>query len=496
MRFSVTTRDASRLKAGCLVLPAFSAGPLPAATAAVDRTSRGQISAILRSGDFRGETGETLLLPAVSRVATPRVLLVGMGVAAKLDRKAFRKASRSAAHALTRINAAAAASYLATVDVRDTDASRRARVSVECWNDASYCFTAMKGKPAASTGSKNKVARIELGAAPADAAAMRRGITAGLALTHAQSLARDLGNLPPNICTPAYLAQEARRIARGQRKLRVEVLSEARMRRLGMGSLLAVTAGSRLPAQFIVMRYQGAAASSAPVVLVGKGITFDTGGISLKPGPQMDEMKYDMSGAGAVIAVMQAVAELALALNVVGLVPTCENMPGGAATRPGDIVRSMSGQTIEILNTDAEGRLILCDALTYGLRFKPAAMIDVATLTGACVVALGKVRSGLLSNSDPLAAALLAAGDEAGDPAWRLPLGEEYMDQLKSSFADVANIGGRDAGTITAAAFLSRFVGDTPWAHLDVAGTAWATSPQKGSTGRPVALLVEYLSGL
>jgi leucyl aminopeptidase len=256
---------------------------------------------------------------------------------------------------------------------------------------------------------------------------------------------------------------------------------------------LSVTAGSDQPARFIVLRYQGARRSQGPVVLVGKGITFDTGGISLKPGPQMDEMKYDMSGAGTVIAVMQAVAEIGLPLNVIGLVPTCENMPGGRATRPGDIVKSMSGQTIEILNTDAEGRLILCDALTYGLRFKPAAMIDIATLTGACVVALGKHRSGLMSNSDKLADALLRAGDAADDPAWRLPLGDEYADMLKSPFADMANIGGRDAGAITAAAFLSRFVGKTDWAHLDIAGTAWVTAPQKGSTGRPVHLLVEYL---
>jgi leucyl aminopeptidase len=307
------------------------------------------------------------------------------------------------------------------------------------------------------------------------------------------ALARDLGNLPPNVCTPSYLMQRARELTRAERLLRLQTLNESQMRRLGMGSLLSVTAGSDQPAHFLVLHYAGTVRKSAPVVLVGKGITFDTGGISLKPGPQMDEMKYDMSGAGTVIAVMQAVAQLRLPLNVVGLVPACENMPGSSATRPGDIVRSMSGQTIEILNTDAEGRLILCDALTYGLRFKPAAMIDIATLTGACVVALGKHRSGLLSNSDRLATALLAAGDAADDPAWRLPLGEEYMEQLKSPFADVANIGGKDAGTITAAAFLSRFVKDTEWAHLDIAGTAWVSGPQKGSTGRPVALLVEYL---
>jgi leucyl aminopeptidase len=287
--------------------------------------------------------------------------------------------------------------------------------------------------------------------------------------------------------------QQARALAQRHRSIRVQVLNEPQMRRLGMGSLLAVTAGSEQPARFIILRYRGGRKAGGPVVLVGKGITFDTGGISLKPGPQMDEMKYDMSGAGTVLAVLQAAAELRLPLEVVGLVPTCENMPSGRATRPGDIVRSMSGQTIEVLNTDAEGRLILCDALTYGLRFRPSAMIDIATLTGACVVALGKYRSGLLANSDRLASALLDAGEAAHDPAWRLPLGEEYMEQLKSPFADVANIGGREAGTITAAAFLSRFVEKTDWAHLDIAGTAWVTGPQKGSTGRPVPLLVEFL---
>jgi leucyl aminopeptidase len=472
----------------------YSSGTLPASTAEADRAARGLIRTLVRNGDFHGESGETLLLPRVPGLACPRVLLAGLGARDKYDRKACRKATRSAFSAVTRSAATDVVSYLGLESARDADAYRRARIALECWHDVSYRFTAMKSKEVNSAGRRRLAQRsLGLAATRADGAAVRRGIAHGTAIGGAMALARDLGNLPPNVCTPSYLVERARGVGRQHRRVRVEVLNEAQMRRLGMGSLLAVTAGSEEPARFIVMRYQGTARSGAPVALVGKGITFDTGGISLKPGPAMDEMKFDMSGAGTVIAVMQAVASLGLPINVVGLVPTCENMPSGSATRPGDIVRSMSGQTIEILNTDAEGRLILCDALTYAARFKPAAMIDIATLTGACVVALGKHRSGLLSNSDSLAAALLAAGDAADDPAWRLPLGEEYMEQLKSPFADVANIGGREAGTITAAAFLSRFVGKTDWAHLDVAGTAWVTGPQKGSTGRPVGLLVEFL---
>ncbi|MCC7258878.1 MAG: leucyl aminopeptidase [Gammaproteobacteria bacterium] len=493
MRFQVKAGAASRQRADCIILPVYAGGPLPAATREADRAAHGLLRALLRHGDVRGEAGETLLLPKVPGLACPRVLLVGLGAREKCDRKVFRKAMRAALGAVTRTAAADVVSYLGTEAVRGTDAYRRARIAVEAWHDVAYRFTTLKTR---ASNSQNKAPRqraLGLAADAADAAATRRGLAHGQAIGAAMTLARDLGNLPANICTPSYLVRQAREVARGNARLGVTVLDEARMRRLKMGSLLSVTAGSDEPARFIVMNYRGAARSKAPVVLVGKGITFDTGGISLKPGPQMDEMKYDMSGAGTVIAVLQAVAALRLPLNVVGLVPTCENMPGGSATRPGDIVRSMSGQTIEILNTDAEGRLILCDALSYGLRYRPAAMIDIATLTGACVVALGKHRSGLMANADPLAEALLAAGEAADDPAWRLPLGEEYMEQLKSPFADVANIGGREAGTITAAAFLSRFVGTTPWAHLDIAGTAWNAGASKGSTGRPVGLLVEYL---
>jgi leucyl aminopeptidase len=471
------------------MLPVYNTGPLPPVTREADRATGGLIGALVKDGDFQAETGDTLLLPKVNGMLCPRILLIGLGARDKYDRRAARKALRAGFSAIGRSSAADVVSYLGAERARGTDAARRARLAVEAWFETSYRFTAMKS---GNNDKKPKQLSLGLGVAARDAAAARRGIATGEAIGHAMALARDLGNMPPNVCTPSYLARQAQAIAKRHARIRVEVLNEAKMKRLGMGSLLSVTSGAAEPARLLILHYRGGG-KAAPVVLVGKGITFDSGGISLKPGPQMDEMKYDMSGAGTVLAVMQAVAEMRIGANVIGVVPACENMPGGRATRPGDIVTTMSGQTIEILNTDAEGRLILCDAMTYAQRYKPAAMIDIATLTGACVVALGKHRSGLMSNSDRLAAELLAAGDAADDPAWRLPLGEEYMEQLKSPFADVANVGGKEAGAITAAAFLSRFAGDTEWAHLDIAGTAWVTAPQKGSTGRPVPLLVEYL---
>jgi leucyl aminopeptidase len=307
------------------------------------------------------------------------------------------------------------------------------------------------------------------------------------------ALTRDLGNLPANVCTPTYLAESAVKLAR-EWKLAVEVLERKDMEKLGMGTLLSVTKGSHQPPKLIVLRYAGAGARERPVVLVGKGITFDTGGISLKPAAEMDEMKFDMCGAASVLGTLRAVAELKLKLNVVGLVPTCENMPGGAATKPGDVVTSMSGQTVEILNTDAEGRLILADALTYAERFEPQAVVDIATLTGACIIALGHVCSGLFANKESLSQELQSAGAETWDRVWPLPLWDDYHEQLKSNFADFANIGGRPAGSVTAACFLSKFTRKYDWAHLDIAGTAWKSGREKGATGRPVPLLVHFLT--
>ena len=322
---------------------------------------------------------------------------------------------------------------------------------------------------------------------------MRRGIVIGTAMADGMDLARDLGNRPPNVCTPTHLAETAKSIAKQHSNFELKVLAERDIKRLGMGALLSVTQGAEEPVRFIVLEYRGGPKGTAPVVLCGKGVTFDTGGISLKPPPKMDEMKFDMCGAAGVLGAMHSIGALAPKINVVALVPCCENMPSGRATRPGDVVTSLSGQTIEILNTDAEGRLILCDALTYAQRFKPRCIVDVATLTGACVVALGALYTGLFSNDDALAAALAAAGERCLDPAWRLPVDDEYGESLKSNFADFANSGTRDGGASVAAQFLSRFVERTPWAHLDIAGVAWTQNADKGATGRPVPLLVDFL---
>jgi leucyl aminopeptidase len=326
----------------------------------------------------------------------------------------------------------------------------------------------------------------------ADAAKAARGCEHGDAIGLGMSLAKDLGNLPANVCTPTHLARSAQKLARENKNLQTRILSEAEMKRLGMGSLLSVSAGSDQPGKMIVMQYKGTTRQN-PIVLIGKGVTFDTGGISLKPGAGMDEMKFDMCGAAGVIGTMATIAKLQLPVNVNVIVPTVENMPSGGATKPGDIVTSMSGQTIEVLNTDAEGRLILCDALTYSRRFKPETVIDVATLTGACVIALGHHRSGVMSNNDKLASKVIAAGASANDLAWQLPLDDEYAQLLKSNFADMANIGGRSAGAITAGCFLAKFAEDLNWAHLDIAGTAWASGKEKGASGRPVPLLSEFV---
>ena len=355
--------------------------------------------------------------------------------------------------------------------------------------DASYSYTTTLSKPKA-----RKLKRVSVSADSSTA-------DLNLAVRHAQALvagvemAKEWANRPANHATPSDLAQAAKGIAKGG-AFKCEVLGPKEVAKLGMGAFMAVAQGSAQPLRFIVMRYNGAASAQAPVVLVGKGITFDTGGISIKPAPEMDEMKFDMGGAASVLGVFKALGHLKPAINVVGLIPATENMPDGLAVKPGDVVTSMSGQTIEILNTDAEGRLVLCDALTYAERFKPQAVIDIATLTGACVIALGAVRTGLFASHDGLAAQLQQAGELAGDPCWRMPLDEDYAEGLKSRFADVANVAGRAAGAVTAAKFLQRFTEKFAWAHLDIAGTAWRSGPAKGATGRPVALLLQYLTDL
>jgi leucyl aminopeptidase len=487
--FSTKTLAPERSAAPCLAVGVFESRKLAAAADALDRAARGALRAVLRGGDMDGKLGTTRLLYKVPHLPAERVLLVGLGKESEFGPKAYRDAVRAAIGAAADTGAAEAMLYVVELPVADHDTAWRARHAALVAAEALYRFEEMKSKKSPARALKRVVLGLARKSAEADAA---RGLAEGRAIAAGMALARDLGNLPGNVCTPTYLAEAAGKLAR-QWKLGLDVLERRAIEKLGMGALLSVAKGSHQPPKFIELRYRGGAKGAKPIVLVGKGITFDTGGISLKPAAEMDEMKFDMCGAASVFGTLRAVAELELELNVVALVPTTENMPGGAASKPGDIVRSMSGQTIEVLNTDAEGRLILCDALTYAERFDPAAVVDVATLTGACVVALGHVATGLYSNRDELAEELLEAGREAWDRAWQLPLWEDYQEQIKSPFADMANIGGRPAGSVTAACFLSRFAGKYPWAHLDIAGTAWASGRNKGATGRPVPLLTSFL---
>ena len=491
MEFEVETRGTRRARTDCAVVGVHEGGELSRAAAELDRALGRRLTRVLRQGDFAGRIGETLLLPDLPAGPAARVLLVGLGGAKGWGRRSYRRALAAAATALLRSGARDARVLLAGERVPEVDPYYRARYVAEAIGTARYQIPDLKSgrRPPAP-----RLARVRIACAePADLAAAKRGLAHGAAIAAGSAVTRDLANLPANVCTPSYLGNVARRLAREHRAIRYRVLGEAQLKRLGMGALLAVTRGTEEPARLVVVEYRGDPSGAAPVALVGKGVTFDSGGISLKDPPGMDEMKFDMTGAAAVLGAIKALAVLGAATNVVGIIPACENMPGGRAIKPGDIVRSMSGQTIEILNTDAEGRLILCDALTYSRRFRPAAIIDVATLTGACVIALGQHMSAVMSNDEGLAAALLAAGQRAADPCWRMPLGEEYQEQLKSNFADFANVGGREGGAVTAACFLWKFVDGLKWAHLDIAGTAYLSGANKGSTGRPVPLLVDYL---
>ena len=490
MEFSIKSGRPEKQKTGCIVVGVFEARQLSEAGQALDEASGGHLTGILRRGDMDGRAGTSLLLAGVSGIAAERVLLLGLGKAAGFGDRAYREATAAAIKALRNTGARDALLCLSELPVGERSLAWRVRQGAIAAADASYRGDRMKSVPDEPP---RPAARIAFSApAGREANDAARALAEGAAIAEGMNLARELGDLPGNVCTPTYLARQAQKLARAF-KLKCEVLDRARMEKLGMGSLLSVARGSHQPPRFIVLQHRGGKAKDRPVVLVGKGITFDSGGISLKPGPEMDEMKYDMAGAASVLGTFLAAARMRLPINLVGLIPTTENMPGGSATRPGDIVTSMSGQTIEILNTDAEGRLILCDALTYAERFEPDCVVDIATLTGACVIALGHVASGLLANDDPLAQELLEAGRCAADRAWQLPLWEDYQEQLKSNFADMANIGGRAAGTVTAACFLSRYAKKYRWAHLDIAGTAWRSGKEKGSSGRPVPLLTHFL---
>jgi leucyl aminopeptidase len=487
VEFSIKSGTAQSGRNGCVVAGVFEPRKLSAAAAGIDRAAKGYLTDVLRRGDMEGKAGATLLLHNVPGIPG-RVLLVGLGSQAGFREKQYREAVAAAVRALNATGAEEATLHLTELAVGRRDAAWKVAHAVTVAREGAYRFTRMKSKNEAGPALKRLVLGVDRAAAKRAAA----GLGQGLAVAHGMSLAKDLGNLPPNVCTPAYLADQARELARRYR-MKVTVLERVDMERLGMHTLLSVAQGSARPPKFIVLEHRAGPKSRKPVVIVGKGITFDTGGISLKPAGEMDEMKFDMCGAASVLGTMKAVGEMKLPLNVIGVVPTTENMPGGRATRPGDIVKSLSGQTVEILNTDAEGRLILCDALTYVERFEPAAVIDIATLTGACVIALGHVASGLFANDDALAREVTGAGETAYDRVWHMPLWDDYQEQLKSNFADFANIGGRPAGAVTAACFLARFTRKFKWAHLDIAGTAWKSGREKGATGRPVALLTQFL---
>ena len=491
MDFTVKSGSPEKQRSACLVLGVLEARHLSPSAEKADEAAGGFITHLLRRGDMDGKLGQTLLLHNVPNLAAERVLLIGCGPSRELGDSQFRTLIAKAANTLNEIGATEAVSYLTELPVKGRDTVWKVRQTVEGCEDALYRFDQLKSKKDETRRPLRKLVInvAERGEVAGAEAAARTGmaVAAGIKLT------KELGNLPPNICTPGYLADQALALAKRHKALKVKVLNKSDMEKLGMGALLAVARGSEEPPKFIIAEYRGGKKGDKPVALVGKGVTFDSGGISIKPAQAMDEMKYDMCGAASVLGTLAAIAEMKLAINVVGLIPATENLPSGLAVKPGDVVTSLSGQTIEILNTDAEGRLILCDALTYAERFEPVAVIDIATLTGACVIALGKHASGLLGNHPPLIHALLNAGKDTGDRAWELPLWEEYQDQLKTNFADMANVGGREGGTITAACFLSRFTKKYHWAHLDIAGTAWVTGEKKGATGRPVPLLTQFL---
>ena len=486
MEFYAVAGGPSSKSAACAVVGVYEGGEMAASGQAADARQKGRIAALLKAGDFAGRTGESWLLEGA-----PRTLLVGLGARKSWSRKGYRRAITSTVQALAKTQVTDAIVLFAQEPLPDTDTYYRARFLAEGSLAALYRVNDLKSakKPAPAKLSRLGLAVAEKG----DLKGAVRGLEEGAAIGAGVALTRNLANLPGNVCTPTHLANTAKDLARRHKGLRVKILGEAEVRKLKMGSFLSVARGSDEPLKFIVMEYHGGLSGVAPVALVGKGITFDTGGISLKPGAAMDEMKFDMGGAASVFGTLEALASMRAPVNVVGIVAACENMPSGRATKPGDVVRSMQGLTIEVLNTDAEGRLILCDALTYSRRFKPKVVIDIATLTGACVVALGAPYSGLMGNDEELIRDLDTAGRRADDRAWHLPLGDEYVEMLRSNFADLANIGGRDGGALTAGAFLSKFTDGLKWAHLDIAGTAWLGGAQKGATGRPVPLLVDYL---
>ncbi len=486
---NIANTNPTTLKTGCLVLPVANQRKLSGSTARVDQACDGLISSVLKQGDLADKPGSTVTLHHLPNINAKRILLVSAGNE-PVSAAAFAQLAASQANALNAMNTKDAVSCLLEVEVEGNNNARKAQDISNALVVSQYQFDFHKSAKAKPV-QLNKFAIHNEN--KKDNKALTPAVARGISIGNGVHTARDLGNMAANICTPTYLAEHAKQLKKSHPSLKVTVLGETQMARLKMGALLSVSAGSEEEAKLICMEHRGGKSGDKPVVLVGKGITFDTGGISIKPSAGMDEMKFDMCGAASVFGVMRAVAELNLPLNVIGVVAAAENMPGGKATKPGDIVTSMSGQTVEILNTDAEGRLVLCDALTYIGKYKPDVVIDIATLTGAVIIALGHHTTGMMSNDDDLADELYRAGRQSDDKCWRLPIWDEYQKQLSSNFADIPNIGGRPAGSITAGCFLARFASDYRWAHLDIAGVAWKQGAAKGATGRPVSMLMEFL---
>jgi len=486
MQYFVTPNAATTHKTDCVVVAVFEQGALSPSANAINEQSNGYIKQVLDRGELAGKAGQTLLLQDVANITSPRVLLIGCGKQGKTTENNFNTAITAMTKILDASGADDAVSYLAEIKVASRSTAWNVRQTIHIAATALYKYSQTKSNVKPADKPLNKLGFF------AQDGDIATAVQTGDAIANGMNLARELSNLPGNICTPTYLADQAVELGQRFNSITTTILDEDEMADLGMHSLLSVSRGSREQAKLITMNYQGAG-DARPVVLVGKGLTFDAGGISLKPAGGMDEMKYDMCGSAAVFGTIAAIAELNLPINVIGVVPSSENMPDGDANKPGDIVTSMAGKTIEILNTDAEGRLILCDALTYSERFNPAIVIDLATLTGAIIVALGRQATGLFANNQTLADDLIQAGNDSHDRTWQLPIWDDYQPQLDSNFADIANIGGKEAGSVTAACFLSRFTENFTWAHLDIAGTAWNSGKAKGATGRPVPLLVQYL---
>jgi leucyl aminopeptidase len=491
MDYIAKTTSVDKETTDCVVVGVFKPKRLSDSAKKLDKLYKGNISSACTRGTADGSLGKVTTLHNSGRSKHKSIIVVGCGEQNEFSVSAYQRALAAVANEIKRNKISNVLNCLTELPVKNTDTLTKAQLCVTAIESEMYLYS--ETKPSAAKSKTYLKKQKFISSNKEDLTDLRDGIEIGQAISSGMNLAKELGNLPGNICTPTYLAEQALLLKKINRNLKVTVLEEAQMKKLGMGALLSVSHGSVEPAKLVTMEYKGGEDDECPIVLVGKGITFDTGGISLKPGATMDEMKFDMCGAASVLGTMKACCELEIPINVVGVIACAENMPDGKATKPGDVVTTMSGQTVEILNTDAEGRLVLCDALTYVEKFEPEVVIDIATLTGACVVALGQIPSGVMSNNDDLAKDLIKAGEQTGDRTWQLPLWDEYQSQLDSNFADIANIGGRWGGTITAACFLSRFTKKYTWAHLDIAGVAWHQGKTKGSTGRPVPLLTEYL---